>query len=1804
MYIPDPIINKKPTRVKSFVKLKKNHSFVPTNPSEKIREKLIELGILDPDSKQELTSNFLSEKLSLENRSESIKEQNPKKEIVLYDDYYGTPTDIKSVKDIVFQFEKTKSNPNIEFSPPIQKSQPINNKKIAKQKNKDSILDEFTKGIEEHLKDDNKKHKNSKSRNNDKKENKDSILDEFTKGIEEHLKDDNKKHKNQKSKKNNDKKENKDSILDEFTKGIEEHLKDDNKKHKNSKSRKNNKKENKDSILDEFTKGIEENLKDDNKKHKNSKSRKNNKKENKDSILDEFTKGIEENLKDDNKKHKNQKPKKNNDKKENKTDIPNQETKNKIENQVKEKDEDIKLEDMLEKEKKEIELRLKSILGKDYSPKSNNQISIPKKMEMKKEEPKETESKKEEDKEIELKKEEPKPKKLVTQATALINYTAKRDVELSFKKGDIITVLEKSSTGWWQGITKNGEIGIFLSVFASVKEMLIDDDGSDSFENKKNNINDEQIKTKENQDQNPNKENSDDEDIYEIEEIKENPNKENPDDEDDEDIYEIEEIKENPNKENSDDEDDEDIYEIEEIKENPNKENSDNEDDEDIYEIEEIKENPNKQNSDDEDDEDIYEIEEIKEDPNKQNSDNEDDEDIYEIEEIKENPNKQNSDDEDNEDDEIEEIKENPNKQNSDNEDDEDIYEIEEIKENPNKQNSDNEDDEIEEIKEDPNKQNSDNEDDEDIYEIKEIKENPNKQNSDDEDDEDVYEIEEIKEDPNKENPNKQNSDDEDDEIEEIKENPNKQNSDDEDDEDIYEIEEIKENPDNEDDEDIYEIEEIKENPNKQNSDDEDDEDIYEIEEIKDDKQNIDNEDDESEDESEDEYDEHQNDIKAIVIENYKGVNDSEISLTKGDIVYIYGDLGQGWAQGETKDGIIGKFPLKYVEYIDKTQDITNKELNDQITKETTYNTTSKKSKHKKERQKITETYENYEDYDPDLDHENDPKVRALSDYTPQRDNELSYKQGDILYVTGQSEVGWWQGETRDGLIGIFHSQNFEVVDEASRINLNKFQEISGFEIIPVEIPDQVSTPDHLSNPDQSQESNQTQDPILFTSTSIYSYQPQSETDLDFGIGEEIQIMAQDDSGWWYGKNKNQKKGMFPGNHLEYFQDFQRLVTESLFIQEFQKKSRCIAIDNYLPPKNSKSQLKIEIGDIFEIISPQEKGWILVKNLKTNQEGFVPESFIQEFFFVKGSTGQEELNQEQNQQQFTTLSPSFDSLLRGGIYTGKLLEICGLSGTGKSLPIDSFVVTKNGFYPNGKLFPGMFVCNSKGGVSKILAIFPQEKKLPVYKIIFSNGDSVESSLDHLWVVNNELENKKQLVNTQYLYQKVMDERNLYSFSISTPKIVFFSEKKLPIHPYLFGSFIAYLDCSFQYLNFQQNNSLVSIRFLLKLLGKYSWRKKEHLELIQKLIANQKQNLNQKIKCSIPKSTIFNSKKNRFSFIQGLFDFYYEKNYIKIDDKTNHLVHFINKKKIGEKLKIILESFGGISTIKKNYSEGEINQWICEIQHKKIWKLFKIYRDEMKEKTRKKIRTIRRKISQIVFSRKVECLCVLLDSPDHLYLTNHFVVTHNTQLAMQLSLSVQLPLSYHGLNAKCVYIDTGAGFSISRMAEIADGISNRLTQNFYLNNFSQIDLQQVSNLKRDFIHNIYYYSLHNHFAQLAILNILPDLLKKDPQIKLIIFDNISFFFKKSVTGWEESTQIIGYFGEFLLTLAAEYQISEIENVFPSLGELWQHYPNQQLILFQKLIEKNQKELKRQAILTKSSFLPKKLIEFEIKKEGIF
>lgn len=59
-------------------------------------------------------------------------------------------------------------------------------------------------------------------------------------------------------------------------------------------------------------------------------------------------------------------------------------------------------------------------------------------------------------------------------------------------------------------------------------------------------------------------------------------------------------------------------------------------------------------------------------------------------------------------------------------------------------------------------------------------------------------------------------------------------------------------------------------------------------------------------------------------------------------------------------------------------------------------------------------------------------RARAVFDYVAEEENELSFKEGDIITITYQDDSGWWEGELA-GKSGLFPGNYVELIAETPK---------------------------------------------------------------------------------------------------------------------------------------------------------------------------------------------------------------------------------------------------------------------------------------------------------------------------------------------------------------------------------------------------------------------------------------------------------------------------------------------------------------------------------------------------------------------------------------------------------------------------------------------------------------------------------------------------------------------------------------------------------------------------------------------------
>lgn len=376
----------------------------------------------------------------------------------------------------------------------------------------------------------------------------------------------------------------------------------------------------------------------------------------------------------------------------------------------------------------------------------------------------------------------------------------------------------------------------------------------------------------------------------------------------------------------------------------------------------------------------------------------------------------------------------------------------------------------------------------------------------------------------------------------------------------------------------------------------------------------------------------------------------------------------------------------------------------------------------------------------------------------------------------------------------------------------------------------------------------------------------------------------------------------------------------------------------------------------------------------------------------------------------------------------------GARGLGKAQPLDALVLTQYGYKEMGSLKVGDLIYGRDGNLYPILGLFPQGVR-PIYKVSFSDGTSTECSDEHLWTVidkRNDIPILKTLTINEILkckYRTISKEgwANNY-FEIPSCDPIKFEHKDNFISPYMMGCLLGD-GClgsleSNQCIDLSTDDEEIYNILQEELNSKgYKFSKggtqcynivKQSRDCKPNIYKEEITRLNLLGKKSdtkfIPKNYLYNDVDSRVSLLQGLMDTDGEVS------KTGDYVGFSTcSEQLAKDVVWLVQSLGGIATIIKktnctyhyvyDYKDkhtDEIrkckNQFQISIRLSNGIIPFKLSRKRNRFKSFKKSRS-NRKIVSIDRIEDKECQCLYLGSEEHLYLTNDFIVTHNTEVCI-------------------------------------------------------------------------------------------------------------------------------------------------------------------------------------------------------------
>jgi hypothetical protein len=374
---------------------------------------------------------------------------------------------------------------------------------------------------------------------------------------------------------------------------------------------------------------------------------------------------------------------------------------------------------------------------------------------------------------------------------------------------------------------------------------------------------------------------------------------------------------------------------------------------------------------------------------------------------------------------------------------------------------------------------------------------------------------------------------------------------------------------------------------------------------------------------------------------------------------------------------------------------------------------------------------------------------------------------------------------------------------------------------------------------------------------------------------------------------------------------------------------------------------------------------------------------------------------------------------------------------GKAEHVDNMLYTPTGRKRIGDIKVGDKVIGSNGQSINVVGVYPQGIK-KLYKITFSDGHSIKVCEDHLWNVKLNGGTKsymtlsvKDLLDTEQkitytgtgrnikkeytisTYYKDKQNRNKWSIPIVKP--INFQPKGLkkvnanisrneqPIHPYILGALIGDGGLSQKSIRFSSVDEEIINRIQLHLPDDLELKKVKGNNCDYSIVTKKgnRNSLTKKLRNLglmglksehkfIPEEYKYALVSQRIVLLNGLLD---------TDGScTNHGVEFYSSsKQLAYDVVELVQSLGGIAKIRMKKTT-HLNSYIVRVNLPRGLEPFLLSRKKDKYKISK---VFSRYITNIEPIDDAEAICISVDAPDNLYVTEHALVTHNTTTSESL-----------------------------------------------------------------------------------------------------------------------------------------------------------------------------------------------------------
>ncbi len=362
-------------------------------------------------------------------------------------------------------------------------------------------------------------------------------------------------------------------------------------------------------------------------------------------------------------------------------------------------------------------------------------------------------------------------------------------------------------------------------------------------------------------------------------------------------------------------------------------------------------------------------------------------------------------------------------------------------------------------------------------------------------------------------------------------------------------------------------------------------------------------------------------------------------------------------------------------------------------------------------------------------------------------------------------------------------------------------------------------------------------------------------------------------------------------------------------------------------------------------------------------------------------------------------------------------------GEGKAQPLDAKILTPAGWVSMGDILEGDDVIAGDGSITKVIGVYPQGEQ-DIYRLTCNDGATTECTSEHLWLTtthyernnlrrykdrNPDGERKYASVKTTAEILETLKVKQGINHVIPKPNPVFQYRRPITINPYLLGALIGDACLRKTSVVFSTGDDWMSDT-VEKLLPEGLFLRRIKPELGDfSITANGKrggngpgsnillQNLRdygllgkRSFEKFIPVDYLESSEEDRLNMLRGLMD-----TDGTIGKKSQQTTFSTTSYKLAQDVVYLVRSLGGTASIR--------NDSVCSLTRNQAYIVevrldvcpFMMPRKAALHKKRN-IRATSRYVTGVEMIGRKEAQCIAVEHPSQLYVTDDFIVTHNTR----------------------------------------------------------------------------------------------------------------------------------------------------------------------------------------------------------------